>query len=68
MSTEPKYSFGPDEMRKVALQTRIDELDFKRSESDRELRRWCIEQAHGVIPDAERIYDWVRNQPRAGSA
>jgi hypothetical protein len=76
MSTEPEYSFGPDEMRKVALQTRIEELDFKRAESDRELRRWCIEVVakdgntvvSGFIEEAEKIYDWVRNQPPSTNA
>jgi hypothetical protein len=74
MSTEPEYSFGPDEMRKLAIETRKAEIEFKWSESDRELRRWCVEQvkdkveASDIVAWASKLYEWVRNQRKANAA
>lgn len=47
------------------------------STSDHELRRWCIEQvairsdiisACHMVEEAEKLYDWVRNKPKADAA
>lgn len=57
------------EYRKEYRELHEAERALEKSKADRELRRWCIEQApHGDIDIAQSIYDWVRNQPKADAA
>jgi hypothetical protein len=77
---EPDYKFGANEMnaeyRKESIALRHAELDLERSKADRELRRWCIENvgtkcsltADGKVAEADKIYNWVRNKPKADAA
>lgn len=56
-----------------SVEQRKAELDWEKIKADRELRRWCIERvdtspgSEHAISQAEKIYDWVRNQAKASA-
>lgn len=74
MSFDPETTLMTAERRREYSLMRLAEIELERVKLDQELRRWCIEQikgdlgASGIVAEADKIYDWVRNKPKADAA
>lgn len=69
-AAEPEYKFSRNPEIEAAVRSDFKERheaerQLEKSKRDHELRRWCIEMSNNDIDTAQKIYDWVRNKPKA---